>query len=267
MSTSVEDTLDAWGHAFEEAQQRSQELGVNPKDLIGATKIPLGVVPASAIAGCSLAMYDGGVKYAPLNWRDIPVQYQTYIDAGIGHYESLKDGEDLDPVTGLHHAFYAMACAAIIIDAICTGSIIDNRYAKRRTRKGAFTRNPMEFAELMGLDPSRVKELLSKPLRQDPQTPAPTPPTEQELNTTNWSVDVVRKNAGSGGEYTILGAILFTERPTFDGYSFEIPDKRAMWHLYMPYDKERNWFVVPEDAPYKRVERLLSLKDKVWPAK
>src|SRR5436190_18734603 len=111
-------------HEADEAWKRSLEEGVNPKDLIGVTKAPLHVVPMSSIAYMSFCMYDGGVKYAPTNWRDISVKLSIYAEAGMGHFMSLIDGQDFDPVTQLHHAGYAMSCGAIILDALMTKSLI-----------------------------------------------------------------------------------------------------------------------------------------------
>ena len=46
-------------------------LNGNPKDAIGATKIPLGLVPATALAYQALAHYEGKGKYGGWNWRAI----------------------------------------------------------------------------------------------------------------------------------------------------------------------------------------------------
>lgn len=156
---------------------KADATGINPKDLIGATKVPFQVVPWSGVSYMAFCMYDGGVKYAPLNWRDLKIKLSIYAEAGLGHFASILDGEDFDPVTGLLHAGYAMSCGAIIIDAMVTDSLIDDRFATRRARQGKFTRNPDIYPEGR---PGAIKEMISKPLRLDPigstsSTPIPTP--------------------------------------------------------------------------------------------
>jgi hypothetical protein len=101
--------------------------GINPKDLIGATKVDLSVVPPSSILHLATAMMDGAVKYGPFNWRDNPVLARVYVAAGMRHLLQFLDGEDFDPVSGVHHLGHAMACCAIVLDAEETGNLSDNR--------------------------------------------------------------------------------------------------------------------------------------------
>lgn len=139
-----------------------RDAGVNPKDLAGAQKVPLSLIPASALMTIAMAMQEGAVKYGPYNWRDQPIQMSIYIEASLGHLLSLQDGEDIDQDSGFHHAAKAAACCVIILDAIMCGCMIDNRPTIQRIHKGTFTRDP---TRVLGI-PERVKELLSKPWRK-----------------------------------------------------------------------------------------------------
>jgi hypothetical protein len=124
----------------------------------------------------SFCMYDGGVKYAPVNWRDIAVKLSIYAEAGLGHFASILDGKDYDPVTALHHAGYAMSCGAIILDALITDSLIDDRFAVRRQRPGALaSRDIVGYPEGR---PGAIKEMIAKPLRLDPIGSIPVPPPQ-----------------------------------------------------------------------------------------
>lgn len=104
-------------------------LGINPKDLIGSTKVDLDLIPGPAEVACALAMTDGGLKYGPYNWREQgkPVQARTYTSAARRHLKKWFDGEELDADSGVHHLGHAMACCAILIDAQACGQLADNR--------------------------------------------------------------------------------------------------------------------------------------------
>lgn len=104
--------------------------GVNPKDIVGSTKVDLALIPASALIACALAMSDGALKYGPFNWREKgkPVQARTYVSANLRHVLSWFDGrEELSDDALVHHLAHAMACCAILIDAQAVGNLDDNR--------------------------------------------------------------------------------------------------------------------------------------------
>lgn len=48
----------------------------------------------------------GARKYAPNNWQK--VDQQRYRDAMMRHYEAWREGEALDPDSGLHHLAHCM---------------------------------------------------------------------------------------------------------------------------------------------------------------
>jgi hypothetical protein len=108
------------------------EAGVNPKDVVGAKKLPiLSIVPPASIIYEANAMRDGALKYGPTNWRDQKIQAMTYIDANLRHILAWVDGEDLAPDSLVHHLAHAKASLGILIDAIEHGSWIDNRPKQR----------------------------------------------------------------------------------------------------------------------------------------
>lgn len=116
----------------------------NPKDLIGAKKPRLSLVPPAGIVYAALAMANGADKYGPYNWREKKVQAMIYLEACMRHVLSFQDGEDNAADSGVPHLAHALACLLILIDAKETGNLIDNRpkagataeLIERYTKKG-----------------------------------------------------------------------------------------------------------------------------------
>jgi len=102
-------------------------LGTNPKDLLGTKKVSLSKVPFSSIVYQALAMEDGAKKYGPFNWRENKVIASIYIDAAMRHLGSWYDGEEVADDSKKPHLGHAMACIGIIIDALETGNLVDDR--------------------------------------------------------------------------------------------------------------------------------------------
>lgn len=99
----------------------------NPKAAFGDAKLPIGLVPATAIAEEALAFLDGALKYGTVNWREVGVKASTYRHAHDRHMTLWWEGEECDPVTGVSHLAYARACLAIIMDAKAHGMLTDDR--------------------------------------------------------------------------------------------------------------------------------------------
>lgn len=109
--------------------------GINPKDLMGAKKVPLDLLPTAALVEMARALGEGGRKYGPFNWREPgkPVQSRTYTGAAMRHILAYSDGEDIDPESGIPHLALAMAGLGILIDAQACGNWVDNRPPKAPT--------------------------------------------------------------------------------------------------------------------------------------
>lgn len=99
----------------------------NPKDAIGCDKIPLGLVPATAIAHQAMAHLDGALKYGAHNWRTAGVRASIYIDACKRHLDAWANGEETAKDSGVHHLGHAAACLNIILDAMECGKLVDDR--------------------------------------------------------------------------------------------------------------------------------------------
>jgi hypothetical protein len=108
-------------------------LDNNPKDAIGSTKVPLGLVPLSFTAVTALGLLEGKSKYGLVNWRAAPVRASIYIDALLRHVGKWVEGEECDPETKVPHLGNAAACIAILVDAQAKGTLIDDRPASNPT--------------------------------------------------------------------------------------------------------------------------------------
>jgi len=101
----------------------------NPKDRLGIAKPGFHYIPPAALVYLGRAMVDGKRKYGLMNWRQKEVLASVYYDAALRHKLSWWDGEDVAADSLVHHLAHDMACNAILIDAIETGKLIDDRPA------------------------------------------------------------------------------------------------------------------------------------------
>lgn len=111
-----------------EQEKKPEVLGTNPKDLLGIKKVQLNLVPASSIIYQALAMEDGAKKYGPYNWRSNKVIASIYVAAAMRHLQQWYDqGEELASDSQKPHLGHALACIGIIVDALETGNLSDDR--------------------------------------------------------------------------------------------------------------------------------------------
>ena len=100
---------------------------INPKDIVGASKVSITKLPAAGVLHGAHAMMDGARKYGPYNWRSKPVQASIYVDAAMRHMQAWFEGEETAGDSGVHHLGHALACCAILLDAQETGNLVDDR--------------------------------------------------------------------------------------------------------------------------------------------
>lgn len=99
----------------------------NPKTVFGAQKADLSLIPPAAEYHMTCALENGRDKYGPFNWRHNDVPVMTYVAAIKRHLAAFVDGENFSQDAGVHHFGHIMASAAIVIDAIEGGQLIDDR--------------------------------------------------------------------------------------------------------------------------------------------
>lgn len=115
-----------------EGQERARSdepgLAVNPKDAIGATKLPLHLFPAEAVALGCLGMLEGATKYGRNNYiAGDGVVASIYVDAAKRHLDAWFAGEECAPDTGTPHLANALATIAIVVKCQAHGKLIDDR--------------------------------------------------------------------------------------------------------------------------------------------
>lgn len=99
----------------------------NPKDLLGANKLPLHLFPNTAVVLGTMGMLEGAVKYGRSNYRAMGIRASIYYDAVRRHIDAWFEGQDNTADHNIHHLGNALACLAIIVDAQAKGILIDDR--------------------------------------------------------------------------------------------------------------------------------------------
>lgn len=99
----------------------------NPKDFLGVKKAPLHLLSPHAKAAWAVAQLVGASKYGAWNWRVTGVRASVYIAAIQRHLDKWVEGEETDTEDGQHHLGAVMASAAILLDAIAAGKLVDDR--------------------------------------------------------------------------------------------------------------------------------------------
>ncbi len=99
----------------------------NPKDAAATSRLDLSLFPAPARAYGALAMTEGHLKYGGYNYRDAGVLASIYYAAAGRHLDKWFNGRDIDPKTGVPHLANALACIAVLIDAVECNKLNDDR--------------------------------------------------------------------------------------------------------------------------------------------
>ena len=78
-------------------------------------KIRYGLVPVIALKNLAEVFTYGAKKYKPRNYLEC-VDPGEFTNALFRHFEAYRDGEIIDPESGLPHLGHLMCCAAILLD-------------------------------------------------------------------------------------------------------------------------------------------------------
>ncbi len=135
----------------------SNEKPTNPKDMIATNKVPFHLWPETASAYGAMGFLDGALKYGRSNWRHAGVKASIYYDAARRHLNAWFEGEDNDPQSGVPHLGHALACIAILVDAVEAKKLNDDRM-----HPGGYTGLPQRFESL-------VAELRARHADKSPQ--------------------------------------------------------------------------------------------------
>lgn len=100
----------------------------DPKGEAGDKKAPMYLLPPYALEQTAWVHKLGASKYGPYNWRRTGVCATTYVSAIMRHLNAWRDGEDLDPESGISHIAHIAASCNILLDAKYCGKLQDDRY-------------------------------------------------------------------------------------------------------------------------------------------
>ena len=112
----------------------------DPKGEAGSKKAPMWLLPPVALEQTSWVHKLGNDKYGPFNWRVTGVCATTYVSAIMRHLNAWRDGEDLDPESGISHIAHIATSCNILMDAEACGTLQDDRNKRTAvlTREEAF---------------------------------------------------------------------------------------------------------------------------------
>ena len=134
----------------------------NPKDRAATARLDLTLFPATAEIYGALAFTEGDLKYGGYNYRVGGVLASVYVAALKRHIDKWFDeGEELDPVTLVPHLANAIACVAVLIDAVECGVLKDDRPPHGTAAKllKQFEEKVKHLQQLFTNGPSRFTEL------------------------------------------------------------------------------------------------------------
>lgn len=120
-------TATDMGYAPGNTDAKGEGKQTNPKDVIGATKLDVGLVPDIVDIAAAQAYTEGALKYGRFNWRIAGVRASIYHAAMRRHLARWWNGEDCDPVTGVPHLASMIACSGILLDAELCKKLNDDR--------------------------------------------------------------------------------------------------------------------------------------------
>ena len=79
-------------------------------------KLEYGLLPPLALEETVKVLTFGAQKYERDNWQKVPDAKRRYFDALQRHVWSWKQGEQLDPESGIHHLAHAMCCLMFLYE-------------------------------------------------------------------------------------------------------------------------------------------------------
>jgi hypothetical protein len=79
-------------------------------------KLEYGLLPPLALEETVKVLTFGAQKYERDNWQKVPDAKRRYFDALQRHVWAWKQGEQMDPESGIHHLAHAMCCLMFLYE-------------------------------------------------------------------------------------------------------------------------------------------------------
>jgi len=110
---------------IDEVVKTSQNATTGGRKFDGG-KLEYGLLPPYALKATVDVLTFGAQKYERDNWKKVPDSKRRYFDALQRHVWAWKEGEVLDPETGMHHLAHAMCCLMFLYEHDILYSIDEN---------------------------------------------------------------------------------------------------------------------------------------------
>lgn len=158
----------------------------NPKDRAGTCRLDTSLWPDTATCYGALAMQEGDFKYGGYNYRSIGVRASVYRASMQRHLDKWWNGEDEDPITKVPHLGSVLAGGAVLIDAIESGMLDDDRPppVKMTPLFERFEAKVKHLRDLF-LKPTSPARYRAKPSPPPNTGPVPLPPRATDSNFMN----------------------------------------------------------------------------------
>lgn len=90
-------------------------------------KPPMALLDPAYLVGVASVLGFGANKYAAHNWRN-GIDYSRLISAAYRHLGAINSGEDIDPESGLSHAYHLGCCTMFLASMMHTRPDLDDRW-------------------------------------------------------------------------------------------------------------------------------------------
>lgn len=185
----------------------------NAKDRAASHRLDLTLFPMTAIAYGALGMTEGDCKYGGYNYRVGGVQASVYVAAAMRHLADWFNGQECDPKTGVPHIASALACGAILADAIECGVLVDDRPPEMNMKDllDRFEQKVKTLHEMYPEGPNRYTEKL----HGKPKISTYTPRTQAQQDLKKlWEETKAELGSPEGGEKGFCCHICGSPEPT-----------------------------------------------------
>jgi len=145
MSCEQDPNLPRWTEVKDSGERERKDT--NPKDRVATSRLDLSLFPDTAVAYGALAMSEGDAKYGGYNYRIAGVRASVYYAACRRHLGRWFNGQWVDKKTGIPNLASALACIAILIDAVECNKLNDDRPP------------PVDFDALLAKTESLIRKL------------------------------------------------------------------------------------------------------------
>ena len=79
-------------------------------------KLRYDLLPVQSVEWLVKVLTHGAEKYTPNSWQKVNPFYERYFAALMRHLMAWKQGEEIDPDSGLPHLAHVMCCTVFLLE-------------------------------------------------------------------------------------------------------------------------------------------------------